>query len=48
MDVNLLLIGFDKFNSEYSSIEEGILKELNDVKIQRFLKIQNNTIQEHA
>lgn len=41
-----MLIGFDKLNSDFSSVKNGILEELNDQKIQRFLQINKNTIRE--
>ena len=46
VDVNLMLIGFDKLNSDFSSVKNGILEELNDQKIQRFLQVNKNTIRE--
>ena len=46
VDVNLMLIGFDKLNSDFSSVKNGILEELNDRKIQRFLQVNKNTIRE--
>ena len=41
-----MLIGFDKLNSDFSSVKNGILEELNDRKIQRFLQVNKNTIRE--
>ena len=46
IDVNLLLIGFDKYNKDFSSIQNGLLEKLSDFKPQRFLKVDKSTTQE--
>ena len=46
VDVNLILLGFDKLDSDFSSVQNGILEELNVRKIQRFLEIHGSTIRE--
>lgn len=48
IDVNLLLIGFDKYTEDFGTIQDGIISELNVFKVQRFLNIHKNSIQEHA
>ena len=48
VDVNLLFLGFDRYNSDFSSLQNGILEKLNSHKIQRFLEVKGATIQEHA
>lgn len=46
VDVNLMLLGFDRFNSDFSSIQNGILEKLSSHKIQRFLEVKGHNIQE--
>lgn len=46
VDVNLMLLGFDRYNSDFSSIQNGILEKLSSHKIQRFLEVKGHTIQE--
>lgn len=46
IDVNLMLLGLDKNNEEFSTIRDGIIDKLSDRMVQRFLKVNKQTIQE--
>ena len=47
IDVNLMLLGLDKYSEDFTSIQDGIMDKLSDQMVQRFIQVHGHTIQEN-